>query len=77
MRVGLVWASAKSGVQHTRDVVNYCIGTTLDLSEVGVTIISHQEGFIFSPYQGLFHPQAVGKISIPQYWDHGSVVNEL
>ena len=34
--VGLVWESAKSGVQHIRDVVNYCIGTTLDLSEVGV-----------------------------------------
>ena len=37
--VGLVWESAKSGVQHIRDVVNYCIGTTLDLSEVGVIII--------------------------------------
>ena len=54
--VGLVWESAKSGVQHIRDVVNYCIGTTLDLSEVGVIIIPHLESYIFSPYQGLIHP---------------------
>lgn len=33
--VGLVWESAKSGGQHIRDVVNYCIGTSLDLAEVG------------------------------------------
>lgn len=32
--VGLVWESAKSGGQHIRDVVNYCIGTSLDLTEV-------------------------------------------
>lgn len=36
MSVGLVWESAKSGVQHIRDVVNYCIGTTLDLTEVRI-----------------------------------------
>jgi len=41
--IGLVWESAKSGSQHIRDVVN-CIGTTLNLEEVG------------NPYQTGLHP---------------------